>query len=77
MPGSTPHRKRVRHYDLPGHGHELTFSCIRRLPLLDNDDRCDLLARAIDRACDRHNWRLAAFVFMPEHVHLLGYPDRS
>jgi putative transposase len=35
------------------------------------------LAHAIDRACDRHNWRLAAFVFMPEHVHLLVHPAVS
>jgi putative transposase len=32
------------------------------------------LARAIDRAGDCHGWRLAAFVFMPEHVHLIIQP---
>ena len=34
----TTHRKRVRHYNEPGHCHELTFSCYRRMPLLTNDD---------------------------------------
>jgi putative transposase len=47
------------------------------LPLLEDDSRRELFARAIDRACDRHNWRLAAFVFMPEHVHLIVQPGAS
>src|SRR5947209_8669439 len=34
---STSHRKRVRSYNIPGHAHELTFSCFRRLPLLSRD----------------------------------------
>ena len=73
----TPHRKRVRHYDLPGHCHELTFSCYRRYPLLTNDDWLEQLSRAIDSANDRHGWQLAAFVFMPEHVHLLMHPAQE
>ncbi len=31
------HRKQVRHYDEPGHCHEWTFSCYRRMLLLTND----------------------------------------
>lgn len=69
-----PHRKRVRHFDRVLEPHELTFSCYRRLPLLEDEDRRILLARALDAANDRHGWKLAAFVFMPEHVHLLVYP---
>jgi len=30
--------------------------------------------RAIDRAIERHGFDLVAFVYMPEHVHLLVYP---
>jgi putative transposase len=74
MDPGVPHRKRVRHYDLPGHAHELTFSCYRRLPLLVDDSSREELARTIDRAVSRHGWRLTAFVFMPEHVHLVVYP---
>ncbi len=33
-----------------------------------------MLAESIDRAMLRHQFRLTAFVFMPEHVHLLVYP---
>jgi putative transposase len=69
-----PHRKRVRHYDLPGHCRELTFSCYRRLPLLTDASCREELARTIDRATARHGWSLSAFVFMPEHVHLIVLP---
>jgi putative transposase len=32
------------------------------------------LSEAIDRATQRHDYHLAAFVCMPEHVHLLVFP---
>ena len=44
------HRKRVRHYHDPGHVHELTFSCFRRLPLLTNDVWRRMLAESVDVA---------------------------
>jgi putative transposase len=72
-----PHRKLVRHFDEPGHAHELTFSCYQRLPLLTGDPhRCELLSLAIDRATERHGFDLVAFVYMPEHVHLIVFPTR-
>jgi putative transposase len=74
MPTPVPHRKLVRHYDEPGHRHELTFSCYRRLPLLTSNPWRAMLGVAIDRAVAGHAYRLAAFVYMPEHVHLLVYP---
>jgi putative transposase len=33
-----------------------------------------MLSEAVERACERHNYHLSAFVLMPEHVHLLVYP---
>jgi putative transposase len=74
MATSNPHRKRVKHFDLPGHCHELTFSCYRRLPLLTNDSWREQLARSIDRARRPPRLAVGAFVFMPEHVHLLVHP---
>ena len=68
-----PHRKRIKHYDEPGDFHELTFSCYHSWKLLTNDDWRALLARAIDAALVAEKYLLAAFVFMPEHVHLLIY----
>ena len=68
------HRKTVKHFDEPNDARELTFSCYQRLPLLTNDVWREMLSRAIDAAVDRHHWGLTAFVFMPEHVHLLMFP---
>ncbi len=71
------HRKTIRHFEEPGHLHELTFSCYRRMPLLTNNDWRRRLARSIDAANAESMIQLVAFVFMPEHVHLLVYPQRS
>ena len=68
------HRKRIKHYEDPGHLRELTFSCYRRQPLLVDDSWREMLSRSTDAASERHDCRLAAFVYMPEHVHLLFFP---
>ncbi len=70
----TEHRKQIRHFHEPGDLHELTFSCYSRMPLLTDDVWRELLCRSIDTAIDRWQFRLVAFVLMPEHVHLLVYP---
>ncbi len=67
-------RKQVHHFHEPGDLHELTFSCYHHLPLLTNDHWRQLFCRAIDRAIERHSYRLVAFVLVPEHVHLLVLP---
>jgi putative transposase len=74
MAETQPQRKRIQHFHEPGDLHELTFSCYRRLPLLTNDDWRTLLARSIDAAGLETGFKLAAFVLMPEHVHLLVVP---
>ena len=77
LPDNTnrPHRKQVRHFDEPGHVHELTFSCYRRQPLLVDDQIRLLFCEALGRAIQKHEFRLLAFVVMPEHVHLLVHPQ--
>ena len=42
--------------------------------MLVDDDCRKMLSRSIDAAFQGHNCRLVAFVFMPEHVHLLVDP---
>lgn len=69
-----PHRKRVKHHHEPGHLHEFTFSCYRRKPLLTNDDWREKLARTLDTAGRLEQFDLVAFVFMPEHLHILVNP---
>ena len=68
------YRKRIHHYHEPEHARELTFSCYKQMPLLTNDVWRQMLAQSIDRAAEGHRYRLAAFVFMPDHVHLIVYP---
>jgi putative transposase len=77
MEASGKHRKRVKHYHDPGDIHELTFSCYHRLPLLTNNEWREQLGRCIDTAGQETGISLAAFVFMPEHVHLLVVPTSS
>ena len=71
------HRKQIRHYHQPGDCHKLTFSCYRRMSLLTNNTWRRMLSESIDDAMDANSFRLAAFVYMPEHVHLLVYPTVS
>jgi putative transposase len=77
MPPFEKHHKRVKHFDDPGHAHELTFSCYHGLPLLASEHACALLAREIDRAVARHRFCVVGFVFMPEHIHLIVHPQDS
>ncbi|QDT38344.1 REP-associated tyrosine transposase [Stratiformator vulcanicus] len=65
---------RRRTFNEPGHAHELTFSCFRRLPLLSRDRTRLWLAESIDAARNRLKFHLWAYVFMPEHVHLIVKP---
>jgi putative transposase len=67
-------RKTVKRFHDPGDYHELTFSCYRRIPLLTNDEWRHLLAESLDHAIHGQSCRLIAYVFMPEHVHILIQP---
>jgi len=69
-------KRRIRH-NAPGHAHLLTFSCYRGRPLLLEKGRPALLSRSIDAAIDRHPFVLTAFVYMPEHVHLIVTPTKD
>jgi len=69
------HRKRVKHFNEPGHAHFLTFSCYQRMQLLINDVWNGLLSESINRAMEKQGFNLIAFIYMPEHVHLIVYPQ--
>ena len=59
----------------PGHVHELTFSCFRGFSFLRAERTCQWLVDAINAAREQHHFSLWAYVFMPNHVHLLIYPN--
>ena len=71
-----PESRHRRAFNEPGHAHELTFTCYRRFRFLSAERTCDWLARAIDDARSKLDFALWAFVFMPEHVHLVVCPRR-
>ena len=69
--------KTVKRYNIPNHTHELTFSCFKRQPLLRDERICRYLADAISRTKENLHYGLLAYVFMPEHVHLIIIPERE
>ena len=75
-PGSRQPRRHRRNANEPGHAHELTFSCYRRYPFLSRDRVCEWLVESIDRARKSLEFDVWAWVFMPEHVHLIIHPRR-
>jgi putative transposase len=73
----TKHRKKCTRVELQGHAHEMTFSCHKRQPFLENEFNRKCLADTIIRSKGLYNYDVWAYVFMPEHVHLLIYPKDS
>jgi putative transposase len=69
--------RRRREINVLGHAHELTFSCYRRFTFLRAERTCRWLADALQAARDRHEFDLWAYVFMPDHVHLIVYPRKA
>ena len=68
------HRKKIKHFHNPGDLHEFTFSCYERRQMLVDDEYRRQLSRSIDKAGEAEQIDLVAFVYMPEHVHLLVRP---
>lgn len=69
------YRKTVKHFDESWDAHFLTFSCYQRLPLLSKRRTRIWLVQAVEKARQKHNFDLWAWVIMPEHVHLLIWPN--
>jgi len=62
--------------NIAGDAHELTFSCFHGYPFLRAERTCQWLADAVNEARRDLDFQLWAYVFMPEHVHLLVYPNQ-
>ncbi len=67
--------QRPRGYNDPGHAHELTFSCFQRFRFLSKDRSCQWLADQVDKVRRQLDYSLWAYVFMPDHVHLIICPN--
>ncbi len=66
-----------KHYNTPGHAHELTFSVYRRRNLFTDIRACEMLVEEIVAARQIFSLKLWAYVIMPNHVHLLLWPMES
>jgi len=64
----------VRDRLLPAH--ELTLRANRRQPILESDQVCSHLAQRIREESERFGFAVWAFVFMPDHFHLLVHTER-
>ncbi len=69
------HRKTIKHYNYPGHAHFLTFSCFKRLALLDRERARNWFVQALSEAKEKYEFALWAYVIMPEHAHLIIFPQ--
>lgn len=74
---SSTRRKTCKRYDFLGHAHFLTFSCFKRLPLLNRDRSRRWMINGIELSKRRNPFSLWAYVIMPEHVHLLLLPGNN
>jgi putative transposase len=70
-------RKLLKRYNEPGQVHHLVHTCFGGKKLLLDEARCETLANEIDAANRKHAMDLLAFVFMPEHVHLVVRPRNA
>jgi putative transposase len=65
-------------YQQSQQSHFVTFSCYRRLRLLDTPAMRDLIVATLEQTRRRFSFRVYGFVVMPEHVHLLvSEPERA
>jgi len=74
-PGQSYFRKTRKRIDELGQARELTFSCYKRFRFLDRDRTRQWFIDELNQARQHYNFDLWAYVIMPEHVHLLIYPN--
>ena len=69
--GSAFMRNPLRRYYGHGHLHFITFSCFRRRSFLGTRRARDCFVKTLDELRAKRGFRLAGYVVMPEHIHLL------
>jgi len=69
--------KTLKHFNDPGHIHELTFSCYQKNRYFISDEICDIFINWLENARVKHAFKLLAYVIMPDHVHLLISPSNE
>lgn len=68
--------KRVKRYNTADGVHALTFSTYKSVSVLRSAVACCVLANAVAAAKAKYGFHLWAYVFMPDHVHMiLWFPE--
>ena len=67
-------RKKLHRYETPGDARFLTCSCYRRQLLFDSAPARDAFAQQLEHVRRCFEFRLFAWVLMPNHFHLLIQP---
>jgi putative transposase len=69
---------KLHRYYGAGYSHFITTSCYQRRPLLGTPRSRDLFLEVMEQIRQRHQFVVAGYVVMPEHVHLLfTEPERG
>ena len=63
--------KGLKRYQQTRNFHFITFSCYRRQPFLQTDTAKDTTQRILEQTRQQQRLCIAAYVLMPEHIHLL------
>ncbi len=64
-------RRQLHRFEQPHHARFLTFSCYQSLPLLGHPKIRDTFTDRLSQVREAMDFRLYAYVIMPNHVHLL------
>lgn len=67
----------MKRYDVPGHARELTFSCYQRYKYFQDENACSFFLNELEKARNLFSFKLWAYVIMPNHIHLLIWPQNS
>ena len=68
-------KRKLQHFHTPGHPHALTFSCFRNREFLKFNRTRSYFRDALNNARIKHNFELWAYVLMPDHAHLIIFPN--
>jgi putative transposase len=69
------YQKVRKRYEDPQQAREFTFTCFRRYKFLNRDRTRRWFLAELDAARHQHGFHIWAYVLMPEHVHLLLWPN--
>ena len=75
MPQNKYHWKKLKRYNTPNHARELTFSCYKKYPYFSDSIACEIFLDYLDSARKFYKFELWAYVIMPDHIHILIWPD--